>query len=105
MVRFSAELEQIRAAMAVAPGSTQKVSGITYAPQLAQNGVGVTFLYRGRFSLMEMSAEREIVFDSPGWAAMQLHEQHISPQLDVAGKPVPAAETATASGSKTPATR
>jgi hypothetical protein len=105
MVRFSAELEQTRAAMAVAPGSTQKVSGITYAPQLAQNGVGVTFLYRGRFSLMEMSAEREIVFDSPGWAAMQLHEQHISPQLDVAGKPVPAAETATASGSKTPATR
>ncbi len=100
MGRFGAELEQSRAAMAVAPGSTQKVSGITYAPQLAQNSVGFAFLYRGRFSLMEMSSEREIVFDSPGWAAMQLHEQHISPQLDVAGRPVQPAVPAAASGSK-----
>jgi hypothetical protein len=99
MSEFGAELEKARATLSESSDASQLVSGITYAPQAREQALGGALGYRSKEKIKTMTSEREIVFDSPGWAFMQLRENATSARVDPSGtviKPGASAQQAAA---------
>jgi hypothetical protein len=88
MEGFKAELDATQLAMMEELDAFQKVSGITYAVQTLQDGKGQTvFGIRGKAST-DMTAEREIIFDTTGWGWLARRELDTNANVDLGGHPI-----------------
>lgn len=97
-MKFVAELERACMFLAEAAEATRLVSGITYAPLEESEGTGQS-VGGGRWaSGLRRRAEREIRFDPPGWAAMQIGEDEVSAYVDPSGRIVPRAPLSEVAG-------
>jgi len=86
MDTLGAELEQVIASLSESPSATHLVSGITYAPQSREQGIGQSIAgVRGKRA-EGMSSEREIVFDTYGWPHMARRERDLGVGIDASGK-------------------
>jgi len=86
MQAFGAELQGKQRELVADEEALQIVSGIAYAPQLYQNGVGQILGGIRVKASNDMYAEREIVFDTIGWAPLKTRENAAPFTIDASGR-------------------
>jgi hypothetical protein len=86
MARFKAELESTQEQLIGDPKAFSKASGITYAPYVDQEGFGQSVAGVRLKASTDMYAEREIIFDTIGWARLKNREDGSAVEIDPSGK-------------------
>jgi hypothetical protein len=88
MARFKAELESTQEQLIGDQKAFSKASGITYAPYVDQEGVGQSVAGVRLKASTDMYAEREILFETIGWARLKNREDASAVEIDPSGKRV-----------------